>query len=480
MQYDLFICHAWEDKDSFVRPLAEALRTENVELWYDEFSLKLGDSIRRSIDKGLRQSRFGIVVLSKAFFEKEWPQYELDGLADREMRGKDKVILPIWHNVTHDEVMTFSPSLACRKAVLSAQGLDKIVSEILAVVRPQGSPLIIARDTLLKWGITPPVITDEFWLDIVEASNRVPGIGPVVPEESTWGRWSFPLPPKEGGPDQWGERLAWTAMQLNWVQKAEELSISPVTEPTAVLNFVDSTPGLFEICELYPSLVAEYAPQLTIPGMGGELEPTFEREYRRSLAQNMKVHKTNPKFGSALTTDEKSPSCDELWVLRHPAFGNYEPAYVANAYFAGGIFGPDVSPYEHADHLFWLLSSASSWLPPHIHHVLVEGMKTWTAWPWYDLKIDADKNWATHEALWEGVLDAVHGGEFRWTDAIQDDILHRIEYSIEVLDLLDSEDLLLRRFREHRFCERLIEEMKDRQQRQAKNQGKNSVDVQNP
>jgi len=337
MLYDLFICHAWEDKDSFVRPLAEALRTENVELWYDEFSLKLGDSIRRSIDKGLRQSRFGIVVLSKAFFEKEWPQYELDGLADREMRGKDKVILPIWHNDTHDEVMTFSPSLACRKAVLSARGLDKIVSEILAVVRPQGSPLIIARDTLLKWGITPPVITDE-----------------------------------------------------------------------------------------------------------------------------------------------KSPLCDELWVLRHPAFGNYEPAYVANAYFAGGIFGPDVSPYEHADHLFWLLSSASSWLPPHIHHVLVEGMKTWTAWPWYNLKIDADKNWATHEALWEGILDAVHGGEFRWTDAIQDDILHRIEYSIEVLDLPDSEDLLLRHFREHRFCERLIEEMKDRQQRQAKNQGKNSIDVQNP
>ena len=44
---------------------------ENVAVWYDEFTLKLGDSIRRSLDKGLKQSRFGIVVLSKAFFEKE-------------------------------------------------------------------------------------------------------------------------------------------------------------------------------------------------------------------------------------------------------------------------------------------------------------------------------------------------------------------------------------------------------------------------
>ena len=287
------------------------------ELWYDEFSLKLGDSIRRSIDKRLGQSRFGIVVLSKAFFAKEWPQYELDGLADREMQGKDKVILPIWHKVTHDEVMAYSPSLACRKAVLSTQGLDKVVSEVLSVVRPQGSPLIIARDILLKGGIIPPVITDSYWLGVIEASNRVPGFGSVVPEESAWGRWSFPLPPKEGGPDQWGERLAWTAMQLNWVQKAEEHSISPLTEPTAVLAFINSTPGLFEICELCPDLVAEYAPQLTIPSMGGELEPTFEREYRRSLVRNMEMRRTNTGFGSALTTDENEPLCDELWVLRH-------------------------------------------------------------------------------------------------------------------------------------------------------------------
>lgn len=103
--YDLFICHASEDKDSFVRPLAKALRQRHVEEWYDEFSLGLGDSIRRSLDKGLKQSRFGVVVLSKSFFDKQWPQYELDGLAEREMKGNDKVILPIWHGVSHGDVM---------------------------------------------------------------------------------------------------------------------------------------------------------------------------------------------------------------------------------------------------------------------------------------------------------------------------------------------------------------------------------------
>ncbi len=218
MLYDLFICHASEDKESIVRPLAEALRLENVEVWYDEFTLKLGDSIRRSIDKGLSQSRFGVVILSKAFFEKKWPQYELDGLAEREMKGKDRIILPVWHNITHNEVMAYSPELAGRKAVLSSEGLKKVVSEILAVLRPQGSPLIIARDIIIDWGLTPPVITDEYWLNVVEASNRLPGYGAWIPEESTWERWSFPLPDKEGGPEEWGERLAWTAMQIVCLQ----------------------------------------------------------------------------------------------------------------------------------------------------------------------------------------------------------------------------------------------------------------------
>lgn len=276
MLHDVFICHAFEDKEAFVHPLAEALRNERVEVWYDRFSLKVGDSIRRSLDKGLRQSRFGVVVLSKAFFDKQWPQYELDGLAEREMRGKDKVILPVWHGVTHSDVFEFAPSLANRQAVSSDGGVARVVQAILDVVRPQGSPLIAARDKLLEWGVTPPVITDEYWLRVVEASNRVPSTGAAVPAESAWERWSFPLPEKGGEPQEWGERLAWTAMQLDWVATAEQAGIAPITKSSAVLEFIARHAGLHETCTTFPELLAEYAPQLTIPGMGGPFEGYFE------------------------------------------------------------------------------------------------------------------------------------------------------------------------------------------------------------
>jgi hypothetical protein len=86
-QWDAFISHAWEDKESFVRPLAHALTALGAAVWYDEFSLKLGDSLSASIDRGLASSRYGIVVLSKAFIAKRWPQRELQGLVAREMEG---------------------------------------------------------------------------------------------------------------------------------------------------------------------------------------------------------------------------------------------------------------------------------------------------------------------------------------------------------------------------------------------------------
>lgn len=118
-EYDLFISHASEDKEDFVRPLAEALKSQGVNVWYDEFTLKVGDSLRRSIDHGLIKSRFGTVVLSASFFAKNWTQYELDSMVAREMEGH-KMILPIWHKVSKSEVINFSPSLADKVALNSS------------------------------------------------------------------------------------------------------------------------------------------------------------------------------------------------------------------------------------------------------------------------------------------------------------------------------------------------------------------------
>lgn len=85
--WDAFVSHASEDKEPFVRALADALRTRDLRIWYDDFTLTVGDSLRRSIDRGLAHSRFGVVVLSPTFFGKEWPQKELDGLVAREVDG---------------------------------------------------------------------------------------------------------------------------------------------------------------------------------------------------------------------------------------------------------------------------------------------------------------------------------------------------------------------------------------------------------
>jgi len=135
--YDVFICHASEDKDSIVRSLAEALRAEGLTVWYDEFEMTVGASLRRSIDAGLANSRFGVVVLSEAFFGRGWSNYELDGLVTREVAGDGtQIILPIWHRVTKEEVMAYSPSLADKLALRTSDNtVEEIADEIAGVIR---------------------------------------------------------------------------------------------------------------------------------------------------------------------------------------------------------------------------------------------------------------------------------------------------------------------------------------------------------
>ena len=467
MMYDVFICHASEDKDTFVRPLAEALRGRNIAVWYDEFTLKLGDSIRRSLDKGLTQSRFGIVVLSNAFFEKRWPQYELDGLAEREMKGADKVILPIWYGIDHDDIMQYSPSLAGRKAGSSIKGLKSIVDEIFDVVHPQGSPLIVARDKLIEWGVPPPVITDQYWLDVVEASNRLPGYGAAIPQESTWSRWSFPLPPKEGGAKEWGERLAWTAMQLRWVETAEEAPITPLTHPDQVHHFIRNHAGLLETCLTFPDLIAEYAPQLVIRGFSGDLDEVFEDAYKQSCAKHKQDRQKNSAGGTALTTNGKSPLCDEEWALRHRTFGDYQSVFVTEAYFSGGMFGPRVSPYEDADHVFWLLSSQSRWMPTKIHSFLVEGALDSHAWVWGPSFTKGRGDWNNSGSLWLALHNAKDGKKFSWKKKIEEDVMQRIQFSIHDLRLPETPKELLDRFIAKGFPERWIQREIELKQKRA-------------
>lgn len=133
--HDFFISHATEDKDEVARPLADTLTRYGYDVWFDEYVLRLGDSLREAIDRGLHSCRYGVLVLSPAFFRKRWPREELDALFTLSASQEGKRLLPIWHNVTAVDVAQFSPLLASRYAVSTAEGLPTVIGKILQVVR---------------------------------------------------------------------------------------------------------------------------------------------------------------------------------------------------------------------------------------------------------------------------------------------------------------------------------------------------------
>lgn len=136
-KHDLFISHASQDKEDFVEPLANLLQEMGFKVWYDNFVITMGDSIRESIDKGIRNSEYGLAVISPRFMArtKGWAERELNGLTAREVAGRKKLILPIWHNVDYKAVLEFSPTLADKYALntqdMSLQEIADAIAEVL-------------------------------------------------------------------------------------------------------------------------------------------------------------------------------------------------------------------------------------------------------------------------------------------------------------------------------------------------------------
>lgn len=120
-EYDVFVSHAWEDKENFVDDFVSELRKQGLMVWYDTEKLKWGDSMREKIDRGLSKSRYGVVILSPNYIaeHKYWTKAELNGLFQVETIN-GKMILPIWHNLTKKQVVEYSPIIADRKAMTTA------------------------------------------------------------------------------------------------------------------------------------------------------------------------------------------------------------------------------------------------------------------------------------------------------------------------------------------------------------------------
>jgi hypothetical protein len=142
--YDAFISHAFEDK-ALARPLAHGLSEKGFRIWYDEFELKVGDSLVESINRGLVNSRYGIVVLSHAFFAKRWPRRELVGFTTLQLQEGTRAILPVWYNITKAEIAAIDPALADTVAIIcdgsDVDGVAMRLAEVLRVNRSASGTL---------------------------------------------------------------------------------------------------------------------------------------------------------------------------------------------------------------------------------------------------------------------------------------------------------------------------------------------------
>ena len=126
----IFVCHCSEDKNDVARPLATAVIQEGYDVWFDEPIINCGDSIFEKINEGLKDTDFGVVIFSKSFFlKKKWPMMELDALIAKETDER-KIIIPIWHGITSEEMRNNFPLLANRKALSTDIGIFKIVEQI--------------------------------------------------------------------------------------------------------------------------------------------------------------------------------------------------------------------------------------------------------------------------------------------------------------------------------------------------------------
>lgn len=166
---DFFISHASEDKEKIARPLAEELSKKGFKVWYDDFSLKLGDTLRRTIEKGIRNCKYGVVILSPNFFAKEWPQKELDGLIERESKDGEKIVLPVWHDITVDAIREISPALADKVGVSTTIGIAEVADKITDVVRPSIDLITLNRNT----SITEPILNSIYFYSSEDYLGRL-------------------------------------------------------------------------------------------------------------------------------------------------------------------------------------------------------------------------------------------------------------------------------------------------------------------
>lgn len=130
-----FISHDSRDKDTLVRELAQEMYSLACPIWYDEYTLKGGDNLRESIEKGLKEAKKCIVILSKNFIENSgWTKTEFETILMREIYKKENILIPIWHGVSKDDIYEYSPQLLNRLGLNTNKGIKVLAKEIVDLI----------------------------------------------------------------------------------------------------------------------------------------------------------------------------------------------------------------------------------------------------------------------------------------------------------------------------------------------------------
>ena len=131
-----FISHDSRDKEIVAKNIAINLQRRLCPVWYDEFSINIGENIRDSIEKGLKECKKCILVLSPNFISnKGWTKIEFDSIFTRQILEEQKLVLPVWYKVTKDDVYNYSPSLLNIKgAVWETLGEEKVCIQLYKAI----------------------------------------------------------------------------------------------------------------------------------------------------------------------------------------------------------------------------------------------------------------------------------------------------------------------------------------------------------
>jgi hypothetical protein len=338
--------------------------------------------------------------------------------------------------------------------------MESVVAELLKRLRPKESPLIVAREFLISRDFTPPIVTDEWWLDVVEFKESELRF----PDLNVGHRWIFPLP--YDAPDHGKERglnIAWTALQLDWMQEGSEQGYCQVTEPKLIHKYIRSWPGLFECCRANPEILALYAPQLTIPGLDDGFSDVFDELLNRPYRNSLQFF----SYDSPDTIDGEEPLCGEAIAWRHSTFGNYI-GELASSFADAHTLHYLRTVYEGFTCLTWLLTDAAGWLPERVRSRLINGMRVKThSWA-------ADTHFGGSDNVFQDALWRSARSRFRFSLSIRMGLEDLIGRALKELRIAESAGTVAQRFIKGGFVEGYFAE-KDRWRKRVSGRRKRST-----